>query len=332
MPSSTVTGIPRGKDFVTADPLDMAALLLPVMQQLVQAGSVPRDRWPAAAPAPERFGLVGAESLVRLPDDIQLLDRQSIMAALSRRAAGWIRELQIHPVIGSTNTELMTLAARASVEGRVRLAELQVAGRGRRGRSWHSPFAANLAASLGFTARLPVAQLGGLSLVVGLAVLDGLEARGIDGLSLKWPNDVLLAGGKLGGILIEIANTPRGFEIVVGIGLNFRIPRIVRAELDQAVATLLDADPRADRNLLAAAVISSVQEFVDEFQQLGFGPFREAFDARHAYHRRFCQIVRGTDVTMGRVEGVDGEGALLLRTDAGLHPYHGGEVSLRPDV
>jgi BirA family biotin operon repressor/biotin-[acetyl-CoA-carboxylase] ligase len=204
-----------------------------------------------------------------------------------------------------------------------------VAGRGRRGRNWHSPFAANLAVSLGFAARRPAAQLAGLSLVVGLAVLDGLEARGIDRLSLKWPNDVLLDGAKLGGILIEIANAPHGFEIVVGIGLNFRLPQVLRAELDQPVATLLDADPGANRNDLAAAVISSVQEFVAEFQQLGFEPFRESFDARHAYHRRSCQIVRGTDATVGRVEGVNEEGALMLRTDAGVLAFHGGEVSLR---
>lgn len=253
------------------------------------------------------------------------------MAALSRRAAVWVRELEIHPVIGSTNTELMSLAAGSSVEGRVHLAELQVSGRGRRGRSWHSPFAANLALSLGFASARPAASLGGLSLVVGLAVLDGLETRGIEGLSLKWPNDVLLGGAKLGGILIELANTTRGFEIVVGIGLNFRLPEVLRAELSQEVATLLDADPRADRNVLAAAVISSVHDFVAEFQRLGFQPFREAFDVRHAYHHTTCQIIRGTQVAAGRVEGVDDQGALLLRTDAGVLAYHGGEVSLRPD-
>lgn len=316
---------------MSADSSDPAERLLPVMRQLVRSGRVPRSLWPVDVPAPERFGLAVAGDSVRLPEGVRLLDGRTITAALSRRAAGWVRALEIHPVIGSTNTELMSLASRLSVEGQVRLAELQVAGRGRRGRSWHSPFAANLAMSLGFTAHRPAAELGGLSLVVGLAVLDALEAQGIDGLSLKWPNDILLAGAKLGGILIEIVNTARGFEIIVGIGLNFRLPEVLRAELDQAVATLPDADPRADRNALAAAVISSVHEFVAEFQELGFEPFRKAFDVRHAFQGRSCRIIRGPQVTEGRVEGVDGEGALLLRTDAGVQVFHGGEVSLRPN-
>src|SRR5690606_6260917 len=121
-----------------------------------------------------------------------------------------------------------------SVDGHVCLAELQIAGRGRRGRDWFSPFGANLALTIGKRIDRPAAALGGASLVVGLAVLDALEQLGVPELALKWPNDVLLRGAKLGGILIELSARPQT-ELVVGIGLNVALPPRIRAELPQEV-------------------------------------------------------------------------------------------------
>ena len=309
---------------------DIVEQLLPVLTRVASGAKVAAREWPDAAPAPERLGFISSGGLISLPAGIDLLDRVLIHRRLGRVAADWVRDLQVHPVIGSTNSELMALAAHSSVDGQVHLAELQLEGRGRRGREWYSPFGANLALTMGFSAERPASELGGLSLVVGLAVLDALERQEVPGLSLKWPNDLLLAGAKLGGILIEIASTHRGIELIVGIGINIRLPLEVRAVLDQPVADLAGAGLTTDRSTLAAAIISSVCDFVGEFQEHGFVPFRDAFNARHHYHEAECLILNGSERTSGQVSGVTEQGALLLRTDWGVQTFHGGEVSLRP--
>jgi len=313
-----------------SEPVDLAIQLRPVFDLLVATRAVPASIWPSQAPRPEQLGLVEQGDRIRLPEDIQLLDADVIRANLTRLTSAWIRNLRIYRVVGSTNAALMGLAADGSVEGEVHLAELQVSGRGRRGRSWYSPFGSNLALTLGFAANRPASRLGGLSLVVGLAVVDALEQHGIAGLSLKWPNDILLNGAKLGGVLIEIASAGGRSELIVGIGLNIRLSPAFRDVLDQAVADLMDARATVDRNGIAACVISSVCEFVAEFQRLGFPPFRQAFEHRHHYHQQECQILQGREVIQGRVDGVDEDGALLLRTASGVTACHGGEVSLRP--
>jgi BirA family biotin operon repressor/biotin-[acetyl-CoA-carboxylase] ligase len=302
-----------------------------ILIKLAGEGAVPRSDWPQDLPEPESFGLSSSDGLLRLPEGIDLLDSGSIESALSRSAAAWLKGLTVYKVIGSTNAEAMAVAAKGGVDGQVYLAELQVSGRGRRGRDWYSPFAGNLALSMGFRSQREAGDLGGLSLVVGLALLDALEQRGISGLALKWPNDLLLEGAKLGGILIEIAGTVNGPELVIGIGLNIRLPPATRARLDQAVADIGHTEIAASRNLLAAGIISSVHDFVDEFQQQGFMPFADVFNARHYLHGAGCQILQGSVVETGWVDGVTEQGALRLRKEGGeIRVFHGGEVSLRP--
>ena len=308
------------------DTVDLASILT----RLVGDVDVPLSDWPPHLPEPETLGLLSEGGFLRLPEGIPLLDSSLIRSALSRSASAWLRGLQIYRVIGSTNAVLMEMAAENGVDGQVRLAELQSQGRGRRGRNWYSPFGANLALSMGFGARREASELGGLSLVVGLALLDALERQGIAGLALKWPNDLLREGAKLGGILIEVANTPHGIELVIGVGLNIRLPAAIRATLDQSVADIEGAGISVDRNLLAASIVSSIHEFVDEFQQHGFAPFCEVFNSRHYFHRAECQMLQGSVTESGWVEGVTKQGALVLRVkDGGTRVFHGGEVSLR---
>jgi BirA family biotin operon repressor/biotin-[acetyl-CoA-carboxylase] ligase len=174
----------------------------------------------------------------------------------------------------------------------------------------------------------PAPELGGVSLVVGLAVLDALERLDVTGLALKWPNDVLLRDAKLGGILIELARQ-WGTELIIGIGLNVALPQPVRAALPPAVADLSDVTPPLSRNELAGRIVSSVVEFVGEFERLGFAPFKAAFDARHAYHGRACRVLQGEQRIHGTVAGVSGDGELILETPDGTRSFNGGEVSLR---
>lgn len=294
---------------------------------LARHGSAPLADWPEGEDL-AGFGLALEGNRVVPEAGHDPLDAARIRAALSPAAGVWLQALEVHPVIGSTNLRLMERARTESVRGHVCMAELQLQGRGRRGRSWASPFGAQLALSLGLAVNVVPARLGGISLVVGLAVLDALEACGARGLSLKWPNDLLLGEGKLGGILIELAQAADRV-LIVGIGLNVALPDHVRASLPVPVADVRAAGVRAPRSELAAGVLSRVVEFVADFERRGFEPFRAAFDARHQYHAQPCQVLVGDARVDGIVAGVSAGGGLLLETADGRREFHAGEVSLR---
>jgi BirA family transcriptional regulator, biotin operon repressor / biotin---[acetyl-CoA-carboxylase] ligase len=224
----------------------------------------------------------------------------------------------------------MRLAQHESIAGSLWLAEVQLQGRGRRGRTWFSPFGSNLALSAGFALARPVASLGGASLVVGLAVADALEGLGVQDLSLKWPNDVLVGGAKLGGILIELtAAGATGVQLVVGIGLNVAMPEHVRANLPDQVADLRAAGHPSSRNVIAGKVASNVVQFLAHFEEQGFAPFVDAFNSRHYFHGQQVTILQGEDSAVGRVAGVSVRGGLLLQMDHETLEFHGGEVSMR---
>jgi len=282
---------------------------------------------------PEEYGALGLHregDQLLPPASWEPLDPGAIRASLGGRAREWLAVLGVHPAIGSTNATLVERAQVERIHGHACLAELQLAGRGRRGRSWLSPLGGNLAVSLGFEAARPAAELGGLSLVVGLAVVDVLERAGVAGLALKWPNDVLLDGAKLGGILIELVATEAANALVIGVGINLQIPEAARRQLDQPVADLASLrGVLPGRSELAGRLISSIVEFEAEFSASGFAPFAAIFDHRHAFQGAAITLVRGDRAVAGHVLGVAPDGGLRIRSDAGDEVVHGGEVSLR---
>ena len=267
---------------------------------------------------------------VCLPEGLERLDESLIRSRLSSRALSWLKNLEVLEVVGSTSTLLGECAAAGSVEGMAKLAELQVQGRGRRGRGWFSPYGQNLALSLG--ARLPFRadELGGFSCCVGLAVIDLLQELGIAGAELKWPNDVLVQGRKLAGILVEIYSAGPATEVVIGIGVNFRLPPEARAGIDQPVIDLDELGGGYSRNALAAGLISSVVDFTDGFARDGFAPMQAAFNSVHHFHDQPCWLLMGDARLQGYVRGVTERGELLLETDGSIRAYSSGEVSLRP--
>lgn len=305
-----------------------AAALAAAVAALTESGRVPLKDLEID---PGSLGLASDGVHAWLPEGASLLDGAAIDAALSTRARTWLTSLEVHRVIASTSTLLAERHLRSSIDGHVCLAEVQIAGRGRRGRRWLSPLGGNLAVSLGFDSRRPAAELGGLSLVVGLAVLDALESLGIPDLGLKWPNDLLLGDAKLAGILIELLQRDARASFTVGIGINVRLPEAARHAVDQAIADLADRADPPERSVLAAAVISSVVEFVAEFQTRGFEPFQDAFDARHRLHGQRATVSgAGAAAVSGRVVGVSPSGGVRLATPDGVREFHGGEISLRP--
>lgn len=239
-------------------------------------------------------------------------------------------ELHYFPVINSTNTWLVAKGAQSSIANQLCFTEFQHEGRGRRGRTWISPFARNLAMSLGIATQRPLFELGGLSLVVGLALADALESLKIPSVSLKWPNDILINGSKLSGILVELVQRGKQVEYVVGIGVNVHISAEERAQIDQPVADLREHGVTESRTDLVILIIRKVQEYLNLFEQEGFRPFVTAFNDLHLYHGETCALVQGDHTIIGEVQGIGEQGELLLLTPQGVQSFHGGEVSLRP--
>lgn len=264
---------------------------------------------------------------------LDLLDRELILSALSVEARVWVSQLELHAVLDSTNTHLLAGALAGWPSGAVCLAERQSQGRGRQGRSWLTPFGAGLAFSLLWRFTLPPAALSGLSLVTGLAVARVLRDFGVAEVGLKWPNDVLWRGRKLGGILLESGADAAGMYVVAGIGLNVALPRQDAAVIDQPWVDMQEIlqTERLSRNHLAALLISELVETFVRFQeQGGFAHLAAAWAAFDQVAGQRVRLHLPQATLTGIARGVDATGALLLETDDGrLQPCIGGEISLR---
>lgn len=275
----------------------------------------------------------------RAPDDrwqltvpLELLDQARIAAGLTATARARISRLDLRPVLDSTNTYLLAEARKGLPSGAVCLAEQQRAGRGRQGRQWVTPFGASLAFSLLWRFAVAPTALSGLSLATGIAVARTLRAHGVAEVRLKWPNDVLWRGRKLGGILLELGGAMDAYPVVAGIGLNIALPRQAGMEIDQPWVDLREIlEPaRISRNVLAAALLSELVATFVRFEQKGFADLVvewARFDAAVGQQVRLQWP--GTTVT-GIARGVDATGALLLENAEGqIKSYVGGEISLR---
>ena len=252
---------------------------------------------------------------------------EALWEAVAPRLPGF--SIDILPSVDSSNTELMRRARNGDTAPTLLVAEQQTAGRGRMGKAWVSSMGDSLMFSIGMP--LAPSDWSGLSLAIGQVLAEALQPAASASrprIGLKWPNDLWLEGDrKLGGILIETAMTgahaPR--HVVVGVGLNVR-PR-PETDLSTPPACLQDLDPRWDAPGALAAVVPGVLEALQTFEREGFAPFRAAFAARDLLRGR---AVRLSDGTHGMAEGVDHDGALLVRTARRLERITSAEVSVRP--
>ena len=274
-------------------------------------------------------GVSVAGDRARLDGSVELLSADAIRAHVAPATNGWLDRLELVAHIPSTNTELVRRGLAGSIQGTVLIAEVQTAGRGRRGRSWRSPFARNLALSIGIRIERSLVEVGAVSLAVGVAVAKALAAVGLEDAALKWPNDVLLEGRKLCGILIELPRATEPPELVVGVGVNVGGGQTLAAQVDQEVADVTERVPDVSRNRLAGCVIDSVFAQCRRFEKDGFEAIRASYDALHGFHGEAVRVVTGSGSVAGVVLGVGADGALRLDTEGGEREFNGGEVSLR---
>lgn len=265
----------------------------------------------------------------QVPDDVEFLDATTIEDALAPATQDWLAALEVVTTIPSTNAELVRRAETRSVDGAVLTAEVQTAGRGRRGREWRSPFGRNLAVSLGVAIDRPPAQVGALGLAVGLGVHDALADVGTPGVQLKWPNDVLLDGRKVAGILVELVRLSPVVEVVIGIGINVGCASAIASQVEQPIADVAEAVPGISRNQLLARVIDRVLAESHAFAALSFPAMHARWRNAHRHEGETVTVTTPTERVSG-IASVLPSGALALDTASGWREFTGGEVSVRP--
>lgn len=298
---------------------------------LEQDGRVLEADWLAQIELPYMsFGLLEKDGLLVWPERLDLLNADVIDGLLAKHSSQF--EMHIHKCIPSTNTLLVEEAQSKSIDNQVHLAEFQYQGRGRRGRQWLSPYARNLAVSLGRASKRSLADLGGLSLVVGLALAEGLETAGVKGISLKWPNDLWVNNKKLAGILVELVSSEAGTHVIIGFGVNVDLSDDEILRIDQPVTDARRCGSSADRNSLVAHCLKALTQYLDHFEENGFKPFINGFNALHILQGADCNLISAgeTPDRAVKVLGVGEMGELIVETKAGTERIHGGEVSIRP--
>jgi BirA family biotin operon repressor/biotin-[acetyl-CoA-carboxylase] ligase len=272
-------------------------------------------------------------SVLTLDPGMELLDEAAIRTELQHLVSELqmsTLDLEIHRVTQSTNDVVMQRLVESQSTAILCAAEMQTAGKGRRGRRWISPFGRNVYLTYGRFIGRRLSELGGLSLVVGMVVVDVLRAMGLERVGLKWPNDILLGGGKLGGILVELRSSDAGgIGLVAGVGLNLALNVKESLSIDQPWSAI-SSQLEMPRNILLGALGGRIVNAIQAFEDVGFDSFAEKWSEYNLYTGQQVNVIRGGETISGIDSGVDQEGNLLLRTGAGLEVHNSGEVSVRP--
>lgn len=268
----------------------------------------------------------------RLANPLELLDSAGLLTSLAELGERRIARLEVHESIDSTNARLLAEGAGGTPSGTVCLAERQTAGRGRRGRTWVSPFGANLYLSILWRYPQGPAALGGASLAVGAAVARALRTIGVQDLGLKWPNDLLWRRRKIGGLLLEVAGEAQGPSVLVaGLGLNLRMPVDGAAGIDQPWADLGQALQGClpGRNRLAAMLVHALAEALARYGETGIAPFVAEWESFDVLRGELVRLQIGDRRIDGEHVGIGPDGSLRLRTPEGIRSFQSGDVSLR---
>lgn len=241
-------------------------------------------------------------------------------------------DVEVHPIIDSTNSELMRrIQAKTTLEsGTVIVAEMQQAGRGRRGRVWQSPFGANLYYSYFWRLDDGLQAAMGVSIAVGLAVYDAIKALYQVDVELKWPNDIYINKQKLAGVLVELDGQPQGpCQLVIGIGINLQMPESFSKNIDQAWTDLSQHTQQLDKNSLVASLTYYLEQRLSLYRQTGLQAMYEQWNSLNAFAGEYVELNTGHRSWRGICEGIDPQGGIRIRQDGEVKSYYGGEVSLR---
>jgi BirA family biotin operon repressor/biotin-[acetyl-CoA-carboxylase] ligase len=262
--------------------------------------------------------------------DVRALRVEAIARELA--LAGHACPLACRVLVDSTNTRLMVAAASGDRGPRILAAECQLAGRGRRERRWQASYGEAMLFSALIDIDRPLRELPGLAIATGVGLAKALESMDIDGISLKWPNDVLRAGAKLGGILVEAPGGSTAAGVcVVGIGINWQLSPRSREQIGRPVADL-SQPPRQtarDRSQVIGRLMAAVLETAITFRMHGLSGFLDDFARLDGILGKPVAIESGTQSRDGIARGIDEDGSLRVLHIDGERRYQSAEVSVR---
>ena len=273
-----------------------------------------------------------ARSGYRLVSAPERLDPADVTALLSTRELGWA--IHHHTQLASTNDEAMGLARAGAAHGEVVVAEKQTAGRGRRGRAWSSPPRVNLYLSVILRPELTPQRAPELVSIVAVAAAETLREFSVDA-GIKWPNDLVVDGRKIAGILLDLAaDAGRIHFVVAGLGINANasledFPEEVR---EIATSMKLECGHGVSRAAVTATLLGKLEAWLDRFEAEGFGPVRARYRELSSILGKPVRLIEADKVTEGVATEIDEAGALLVRgADGAVHRFVSGDVvSLRP--
>lgn len=265
-----------------------------------------------------------------LAEPLELLDENHIVELLSTQQNALMSRLQLMVSVDSTNSWLKQQLSQGMQSGSACLSEHQSAGRGRRGRSWVSPFGANLYLSLYWRFERSMSEIGGVSLAVGTVLARVLSGQ-IANVALKWPNDVLVDGNKIAGILVDVQGAADGpVDAVIGIGLNLHVPAHASQQIDQPWTDLQQlGHTGVSRNQLAARLLGELLDAMQMFQHHQLAPFVSQWRKYDLFHGKEVLLFHPQRKIRGIHKGITDDGSLLLEVDGRLASFQSGEVSLR---
>jgi len=271
-----------------------------------------------------------------LKSPLDLLQRQHLIDSLSPGSRYALDRLDVFMQIESTNRYLLENPPTGSEALTVCLAEYQSAGRGRRGRAWVTPLAAGLCLSVGWQFDDGPEQLNGLTLAAGVSVKRVIGRICGAAIELKWPNDLVWDGAKLGGILVELtAETQGRCHVVIGVGLNVDVSTDRLATLSDWPNGAVDlrsisGNRRIDRHQLATALIDELGEMLADYLPNGFSPYVEEWRSADHLLGRNVVLSAENECLSGTAQGIADDAALLVKTaDGRMHRIVSGDVSVR---
>ena len=272
----------------------------------------------------------------RLSHAVELYDDDVIRNTLSANAQAAIHRLDALLTVDSTNRFLLDAASPPVGEASVCVAEVQTAGRGRRGRQWLAPFGSGVCMSFSWQFADAPPTFSALSLAVGIAVVRALRRFGATAVQLKWPNDLVWNQRKLAGILIDMRGEAGGpARVVIGIGLNLRLPASVRLALAEQQAALVTdlhevlKDRTPNRNVLVAGLIDELISVLRQFERDGFSAFHGEWQTHDSLRNAPVRVLAASESINGIARGVAADGSLTVEVNGQLRQFMSGDVSLR---
>ncbi|MFC0214821.1 biotin--[acetyl-CoA-carboxylase] ligase [Paenibacillus chartarius] len=266
--------------------------------------------------------------LVQTPDRIKADRLQGLL-----RTKSFGRRLHIFETLDSTQTKAHELVAAGEPEGTLVIAEQQTMGRGRMGRSWHSPPGTGVYMTLVLKPRIPLHFTPQLTLLAAVALNRGIQKVVDVPVMIKWPNDLLIGGKKISGILLETsAEDERLRYIVAGMGISVNLqPDDYPPELkERATSLAIESGRRIDREQLIASVLEQFEQLYDLYHEAGFAPIRTLWEAGSASLGRTVRVASPHGELEGVAEALDEHGGLVVRLPDGQQTrIFSGEVELR---